>query len=297
MPGAGLWSGAGGNDAGPGGSRLADIDRRQARLTASDLEFLVATAAPESANRAGLKRILEGDEDFRNAVIDDDATIRRVTSDREAFLKISPRLYFEVLLRKVRKELEAASHTLELEGGQKVAVFDAGEVVGLLSRTPVLHYLADMLSSFTKVGSFSLSYRLGGRAWKTIRVSDADVDFLIGCLEGTDEEYRFPFYKRIADICLFLVGVFPESIRASSRYPHTSEPRPRFAGRSGWTVEEYEEEGRKYYRLASLRPEAQGREMSEVLALLHDSFHVARKPLHLIAENYIHGEGRACFQS
>ncbi len=276
---------------------MADFDRDRTGLCGADLEFLVSTAAPESGNRARLKQILEEDEDFRNAFIDDDRTIRKVVSDREAFLKISPRLYFEILLRKVRKELATASHTVEHGGGHKVAVFDAGKVVDLLSRKAVLYYLADMLSSFTKVENYSISWRVGERAWKKIRFNDADVDSLIRCMELAGEEYRFPFYKRIADICLFLLGVFPEYVRASSRYPLSGEPRPRFAWRTRRSTEEYEEEGRKYYRLASLHPEAQGQEISEVFGLLHESFHVARKPLHLIAGNYIHYERSARIRS
>ena len=269
---------------------MGEIDRSHAGLTVADLEFLVSTAAPESGNRGRLKQILEEDEDFRNAFLDDENTIRKVISDKEAFLRISPRLYFEILLRKVRKELGAASHTVEPGGTHKVVVFDAGKVVDLLSRPPVLYYLADMLSSFTKVESYSFSYRVGERVWKKIWFHDADLDSLLRCMESAGEEYRFPFYKRIADICLFLLGVFPEYVRASSRYPLSGEPRPRFAGRTGRTMEEYEEEGKRYYRLASLHPEAQGRELSEVFGFLHESFHVARKPLHLIALNYIHCE-------
>ena len=154
-----------------------------------------------------------------------------------------------------------------------------------------------MLSSFTKVESYSFSYRVGERVWRKIRFHDADLDSLIRCMESAGEEYRFHFYRRIADICLFILGIFPEYVRASSRYPLSGEPRPRFAGRTGRTMEEYEEEGRRYYRLASLHTEAQDRELSEVFGLLHESFHVARKPLHLIAENYIHCERPAVIPS
>ncbi len=269
---------------------MAADERGHIDLTGADLEFLVSTAAPETGDKARLKQIIEEDEDFRNAFIDDARTIRKVVSDKESFLKISPRLYFEILLRKVRKELAAASHTIEHGGPHKVAVFDAGEVVDLLSRKSVLLYLADMLSSFTKVQSYSITYRVREKLWRKIRFHDADVDSLIRDMELAGEEYRFPFYKRIADICLFLVGIFPEYVRSSSRYPLTGEPRPRFFGWTRWTTEEYEEEGRKYYKLASLHPVAQGQELSEVFGLLHDGFHLARKPLHLIAESYIHCE-------
>jgi hypothetical protein len=259
-------------------------------LTAADLEFLVSTAAPETADKARLKQIIVEDEDFRNAFIEDARTIRKAVSDKDTFLKISPRLYFEILLRNVRKELTASSHTIENGGPHKVAVFDAGEVVDLLSRKSVLLYLADMLSSFMKVESYSISYRVREKLWRKIRFHDADVDSLIRDMEIAGEEYRFPFYKRIADICLFLVGIFPEYVRSSSRYPLSGEPRPRFFGWTRWTTEEYEEEGRKYYKLASLHPMAQGQDLSEVFGLLHDSFHLASKPLHLIAENYLHCE-------
>ncbi len=259
-------------------------------LTAADLEFLVSIAAPETADKARLKQIIVEDEDFRNAFIEDARTIRKAVSDKDTFLKISPRLYFEILLRNVRKELTASSHTIEHGGPHKVAVFDAGEVVDLLSRKSVLLYLADMLSSFMKVESYSISYRVREKLWRRIRFHDADVDSLIRDMELAGEEYRFPFYKRIADICLFLVGIFPEYVRSSSRYPLSGEPRPRFFGWTRWTTEEYEEEGRKYYKLASLHPMAQGYDLSEVFGFLHDSFHLASKPLHLIAENYLHRE-------
>jgi hypothetical protein len=269
---------------------MAENDHNRSGLTGADLDFLVSTAAPEAGNPDRLKQIIGEDDDFRAAFIDDDRTIRRVVSDKEAFLKISPRLYFEILLRKVRKELETASHTIESGGAHKVAVFDTGQVVDLLSRKSVLLYLADMLTSFTKVESYSLTYRVRERLWRKIRFNDADVDSLIRYMEFAGEEYRFRFYKRIADICLFLLGVFPEHVRASSRYPLTGEARPRFIGWARWGPEEYEEEGRKYYKLAALHPMAQDQELSEVFGLLHDSFHVARKPLHLIAENYIRYE-------
>src|SRR4030065_877352 len=105
---------------------MEEIGRSKSGPTVADLEFLVATAAPESGDRARLKQILEADVDFRNAFIDDEKTIRRVILDKDAFLKISPRLYFEILLRKARKELGAANATAERGGPHKVVVLDSG---------------------------------------------------------------------------------------------------------------------------------------------------------------------------
>ncbi len=266
---------------------MAADDRPGAGLSGQDLDFLVATAAPGTRDAARLKRVLLEDEDFRNAFIEDDRTVRAATSDREVFLRISPALYFEILLRNLRRELAGASHTLEGGGSRKVAVFDAGQVVDLLSRPEVLLYLADMLASFTRVESGSFAWRVRGRAWRRIRFDDTDVDGLVHSLEFAGEEYRFQFYKRIADVCLFLLGVFPESVGVPSRRPPSGEPPRRLAGAGARSPEEYEEEGKKYYGLAAGHPLARNRELSDVFRILHDGFRVARKPLALIAEKYI----------
>lgn len=39
-------------------------------------------------------------------------------------MKISPGLYFEILLRRTRKDLEDIGHTIERIGSQKIAIFD-----------------------------------------------------------------------------------------------------------------------------------------------------------------------------
>lgn len=270
---------------------MAGNDNPRAGLSGADLDFLVSAAAPGTRDAARLKRVLSEDADFRNAFIEDDRTARSAISDREVFLRISPALYFEILLRNLRRELSGTSHTLEGDGSRKVAVFDAGRVVDLLSRPEILHYLADMLASFTRVESGSFSWRVRGRAWRRIRFDDTDVDGLVHSLEFAGEAYRFHFYKRIADVCLFLLGVFPESVGASSRGPAPGETPRRLTGPGARTPEDYEEEGKKYYRLAAEHPLARDRDLSEVFHVLHDGFQVARKPLALISEKYIRIQG------
>ncbi len=266
---------------------MEGLYRRGERFSGADLDFLVSAAAPGTRDASRLKRVLAEDEDFRNAFIEDDRTARTVISDREVFLKISPRLYFEILLRMLRRDLSGASHTLESGGFHKVAVFDARQVVALLGRPDVLPYLADMLASFTRVRSGSFSWIAPGTAWHRVRFDDTDIDGLVRSVEFAGEEYRLDVYKRIADICLFLLAVFPEHVQASSRAAAPGEPKPRPGRRGARTPEEYEEEGRKYYKLAAELPEAKDRELSEVFLLLHAGFQAARKPLALIAERYL----------
>ena len=113
-------------------------------LTKRDVDFLVATVTPEVEDRVRLKELLEKDEDFRQAFVGHERVARRVMADREAFIKISPPLYFEILLRQAHQSLEGASFTLESVGTQTVAIFDTRDVVTMLCGPPMLFYLADM---------------------------------------------------------------------------------------------------------------------------------------------------------
>ncbi|UCE83616.1 MAG: hypothetical protein JSV47_03580 [Deltaproteobacteria bacterium] len=265
------------------------------RFTDADLDFLVSVVAPDVKDKAKLRQLIQQDEDFRDSFIGDKRTFRQVVADEELFLKISPRLYFEILLRKARKEMEAASHTIEIEGTKKIAVFDTKEVVELISRQPVLLYLAEMLSSFTKIESYSISYRVRKGIWRKIRFNDLDIDSLTRFCESVDEEHRLGFFKRIADICLFMLGVFPGYVQFSYRYPSTGELRPQQVGRVRRNATEYLEEGRKFYKLAAEHPAAGTYGLSEVFWLFHANFHAAQKPLNFIAEHYLHYKKHSMF--
>ena len=265
------------------------------RYTDTDLDFLVSVVAPEVKDKAKLRQLIQQDEDFRDSFIGDEKTFCQVLADEELFLKISPRLYFEILLRKARKELETVSHTIETEGTKKIAVFDTKEVVELISRQPVLLYLAEMLSSFTKIESYSISYRVRKGIWRKIRFSDLDIDSLARFCESVEEEHRLGFFKRIADICLFMLGMFPGYVQFSYRYPSSGKLRPQIVGRVRRSAQEYLEEGRKFYKLAAEHPTARTYGLSEVFWLFHANFHAAQKPLNFIAEHNLHYQKQRLF--
>jgi len=264
------------------------MEREVVRYTDADLAFLVETAAPEVTDKARLRQLIKLDEDLRNAFIEDENTSQRILTDREVFLKISPKLYFEILLQKARRDLEDTGHTIEKAGFKKIAVFDSKEVADLLSRKEILVYLADMLASFIKVETYNLFYPTEEGIWREIRFSDLDIDSLIVFSESVDEEYKLGFFKRIADICLFILGLFPEYVRATHRYPFSGKLRSQTAGRVRRSVEDYEEEGRRFYQLAAEHPAARSVELSEVFNLLQEKFNTAKKPLNFIAHHYLH---------
>lgn len=262
-----------------------------AGLTDRDLDFIVDHAAPGSGSRDGLKRLIVEDDDFRKAMVGDERVFLAVTSDDDILLKLSPHLYFEVLLRRAHSDIDSATHTLERTGRDRVPVFDAREVSTLLDKASVLVYLADMLASFTRVHSYVVPIRRRRGIRRKVRYSDMDLDSLIAMCASADEDGRFAFYKRIADLCLFVTGIFPGS--ASRPTPGEIPGRRRIGRQRG--VEEYEREGVRFYGLAEDHPAARTLGLAEVFGLLREEFTSARKPLTYIAGQHLHSSGRKLF--
>ena len=224
---------------------------KNSSLSERDLEFLAETVAPEAKDKIRVGQILREDEDFRSAAISEERAFQRVMDDDEMFLKISPALFFEILLRKAARDLQGLGYTVEKNRTMKIPVFDSQEVVELLSEESLLSYLADMLSSFTKIESYAISFRVREGVWKKIQFNDLDIHSLMGLHEVVEDEFRLGFYKRIADICLFILGIFPDYAERDYRYPFSKALRPEFQGKVRISPEDYEKEGRKFYKLAA----------------------------------------------
>ena len=257
------------------------------RLSERDLEFLTETAFPDVMDRYRLKQIIREDEDFKNRSIGDERVFRRVMDDEEIFLKISPTLFFEILLRKAVNDLEQAGYTVEKTSTMRIPIFDTKDVVELLTKESLLIYLADLLASFTKIESYTISFRVRKGIWKKFRFNDLDIHSLMSFCEVVENNYRFSFYKRIADICLFVLGVFPDYAERDYRYPFSREVRPEIRGKVRISPEEYEKEGRKFYKLAAEHQSAKDLAMSDVFWSLHGNFQKAKKPLNYISEHYL----------
>jgi len=257
------------------------------RLSQKDLDFLVESASPEVKDKTGLKEILKNDEDFRASFVGDEKVFRRVMDDEEIFLKISPNLFFEILLRKAANDLKGVGYTLEKTGSMRIPVFDAQEVASLMTKESLTVYLADMLSSFTKIESYSVSIRVRKGVWKKFRFNDLDIRSLMNFCEGIEDPYRLGFYKRIADICLFILGIFPDYAESKDRHPASGKIRPFLSEKGRLSSEDYEEEGRKFYKLAAEHQSAIELELSEIFWDLHGHFEKAKKPLNFIAEHYL----------
>lgn len=257
------------------------------RLSDPDLDFLIETVSSQVTDKLRLKQIIREDDDFRTRFISEEKVFRRVMDDDEIFLRISPTLFFEILLRRAASALEQKSYTLEQTRAMKIPVFDSRDVVDLLDDDALLVYLADMLSSFTRIESYTIAFRTKPGVWKKIRFNDLDIHSMIVFAQVVDEPYRLSFFKRIGDICLFILGIFPEHAEYDYRYPFSKQLRPQIRGRMRVGPEEYVAEGRKFYKLAAEHPSAEELQMSDIFRALYGNFQKVKKPLNFIADHFL----------
>jgi hypothetical protein len=256
-------------------------------LSERDLDFLIETVSPETRDKSRLKQIIREDRDIRNSYVGDEKVFQRLLNEEETFLKISPILFFEILLRKAAQDLERAKYTVEKSKTMKIPIFDTQEVVELLNREDLLFYLADMLSSFTRVESYVIPVKIREGIWERVRFNDLDILSLMRFSQLVEDEYRLGFYKRIADICLFIMGIFPDYAERDYRYPFSGQVRPHVRGKLRISPADYAEEGQKFYKLAAEYPSAKEVHLEEIFWALHRDFQKAKKPLNFIADHYL----------
>ncbi len=272
---------------------MLDPDTTWPNFSEGDLDFVIENVAPDAADPAALKKLVSQDPQFRDAMVGDDSLLERILNDEEIFLRISPALYFEILLRRSYRDLETASYTEEREGRASIPVFDTPDVLKFMKRPGVIEYLASMMASFTRIHSYVVPVRVRKGIRRRVRYSDMDVDSLIHFAASADPAQRFGYYKRIADVCLFLSGVFPDSASRRTVVAGSTPAGSRWRLRR--TIEEYEREGRRFYGLAQDHPAARALELSAVFATLREDFTSARKPLTFVATRFLHAQKRRLF--
>lgn len=248
-----------------------------------DILFMVRTLMPHRTDRDRVVEAIRDEPAYLEAMLDDDRLFQRAMTDEEILVQVSPRLFFHILLRRALRDLRELTHTVEVRNLQRLAVFDADQVVELLERPEVREYLAGMLASFTRIESVTVPVRVRRGVWRKLRFSDFDVDSLEQYAQSVEEDLRFGLYKRIADVCLFLVGMFPEYIEAQQRRPFRRGP----LGRRPRSLEEYEEEGRQFYGLAAEHEAARALRLQGVLQTLAEHFTLAEKPLAHLSRRYL----------
>jgi len=254
-------------------------------ISDSDLDFIVKTVVTKRQDHDYLRHFLKDKPDFIEIMLEDENLFRRINSEKDILIKISPFLLFSILLRKTKRDIEQRSYTMEnIDCKMRIPVFDSGHAARLLLNKDACEYLARMLASFTRVESTTEAYRARGMTYQR-HFNELDFDDVLDLAQMVDPPHRFPFYRKLADIALFISGIFSE--HCSGQQTGYQEIPARLAGKKLRTLQNYEDEGRRYYGLSASFDEANDQGLRDVLILLADKFTLARKPLNYMVEHYI----------
>ncbi len=281
---------------------------RPERFTDEDLRFVAETVGAGGAPGGAHGRAdeaparLRARPDLLDVMLEDDRVVDRLLGDEQALLRVSPRLVFSVLLRRVVRDLHQKPYTVERSADETIAVFDATQVRRFVAEPAIWQYLVSMLTSFVRNESVTVLVRRRDhyvrRRFNTSSLEDMiDLSGLADRLSPPLADDAVPWiFRRIGDIALFQSGIFPRSLGWTVR-PGRERAVPR-------TLASYEEHGRRFYRLAATRTRAlagqqegeipvprSGRPAEEdpgrVLEALAEEFTAARKSLELLADRYL----------
>ena len=263
--------------------QLRNVERG---LTYADIAFIREALGAGVPAEDEMPQLL-ANEEHRARLLGDSRLFEALLPHDGSLAPVSPRLFFEALLRRAVDELQGARHTFERTGsvsGERVPVFDAAEVAAFAAQPRILHYLASMLSSFTKVHSHTERVWVRRGVVRKVRYSDLDVHSMLRLIQQTEEHERLPLYRRTGDLCLLILGVFPDFAATAQRYPGSGALRAQSSWRRRLSTEEYETVASEMYGHAARYDTG---EASTVHRTLAARIADARKPLNFIAEHYL----------
>ena len=263
--------------------QLRNVDRG---LTYSDLAFIREALGADAPAEDEMPQLL-ADEEHRARLLGSQRLFDALMPHDGSLAPVSPRLFFEALLRHAVDELHGARHTFERTGsvsGERVPVFDAAAVAAFAAQPRILHYLATLLASFTKVHSHMERVWVRRGVVRKVRYSDLDVHSMLRLIQQTEEHERLPLYRRTGDLCLLVLGVFPDFAATAHRYPGTGALRAQSAYRRRLSTEEYETVAAEMYAHAARYDTGEEAAVHRALAARIAD---AKKPLNFIAEHYL----------
>ena len=153
------------------------------RFTADDFDFVVRTLSKSERDGVNLVKLLT-DGEARDAILDDPRLVQSVLAD-DAPLRISPQLYFYVLIRHVLKE------------------------TGLNNRA-VSDYLASLLETFSQTAR--LRSPADGNANPVQYVSD-----MLIALRNASSAQSFLIRAHVGNYSLFITGMFHDTVQSRSQ--------------------------------------------------------------------------------
>lgn len=212
----------------------------------------------------------------------------------------SPFLAFAVAVHRTAANLERASYVEErLAPRVRVPVFDAGVLRAVLGDPLRRYFFVELLASYTRVSS-GVTWTRTPRGWRRRRFSELDPARLAALLDQVDERERPGVYRRLGDLSLFLLGVFPDhppmggAGAGADRLLRSSG----ISGISGIGREAadldpqvlFERLGAAWYRAAGRVTTALGQPLTGTLAVagyMADHFGSARRVLNAVTDRYL----------
>ena len=263
--------------------QLRNVERG---LTYADIAFIHEALGTDAPPEDEMPQLL-ADEEHRARLLGSQRLFDALLPHDGSLAPVSPRLFFEALLRRAVGELQGARHTFERTGsisGERVPVFDAADVAAFAAQPRILHYLASMLSSFTKVHSHTERVWVRRGVVRRVRYSDLDVHSMLRLIQQTEEHERLPLYRRTGDLCLLILGVFPDFAATAHRYPGSGALRAQSSYRRRLSTEEYETVAAEMYGHAARYDTGEAAAVHRTLAARVPD---AKKPLNFMAEHYL----------
>ena len=289
-------------DGGPTGSEYAS------HLTETDLRLLDAAARAAARGGSGAAASWRQHPAALSALLSDPAVARAVLGHGEdetgaQAAVASPFLVFAVAVHRAAAELATVAHVTERTGPrQRVPLFDAPDLRDFLDSGERRLFLAELLSSFTRVASGRYQVRSRGQV-RTRRFSELDPVRLAGLLDAVPEAERPGVYRRLGDVALFLTGVFPDyaadralSLTGAARLLRAARVPAPDAERMATApaLELLEQLGARWYRAAwDLAPVRTAR--LGVVAEVAGRFRQARRVLNHVADRYLFPAGSPWF--
>lgn len=246
----------------------------------TDLQFVAETIASTKHKQQEALKLLKDRPELMDEFLENERIFKRLWSEQELIVKISPYMLFQVLLRQVRRDLKGKLYIYEVGlKGERLPVFEAPQVVEFLHEEGILEYLAQMLASFTKTQSAVIYWQEHGQ-WYRKRFSDIEMDDMIFLARLVEPALRPLLFKRIADIALFLSGIYPQYATL-----FISKPKTFYSGRR--TIRDYEQEGPTFYKMAAEHIEEPT--IRYACKRLSQNFTLARRALNTLSESYLSG--------
>jgi hypothetical protein len=206
---------------------------------------------------------------------------------------VSPFLVFAAAIHRTASDLAGTSYAPErAQPRMRVPVFDALQLAAYLAEPRHRLFLADLLASFARISSGVAVTRTAEGAVRRRRWNDMDPMALAVLLESVPPAQRPAVWRRLGDLALFLVGVFPDAAEkvaadrlAAMRLAERTGLGPHDVPRGG-AGELLEWLGAAWYRLAAVRSTPPGPQTSS-LRELAAHVHPARRVLNTATDRYL----------